>query len=234
MKYSRMPALAACIGIALVGTTPARASFVLTVDDLSNPGIEVIVSDGQGVGFVTSVGATTTPDGGLLPDVISFNGGVGSFTVNVTTGVSEGQIGTGRLDLNSVDISGAAGTLRIKLTDTGYSSAFPAYTADFGGTTDGTVNLDFLHDPTNVEFGGSSFFNPAAAGPGAFSGTGGGPVAAGTPYSLTIVADITHPGGFNITSFDALVTPVPIPPAVYLLGSGLIGLAGIARRRRAG
>ena len=39
----------------------------------------------------------------------------------------------------------------------------------------------------------------------------------GTPYSEV----------YNIT-----VTPVPVPAAVWLFGSGLVGLAGIARRRR--
>jgi hypothetical protein len=29
------------------------------------------------------------------------------------------------------------------------------------------------------------------------------------------------------------VTPVPVPAAVYLFGSGLLGLLGLARRRRA-
>ena len=33
---------------------------------------------------------------------------------------------------------------------------------------------------------------------------------------------------FNIYPF--LMTPIPIPPAVYLFGSGLLGLAGIAKR----
>jgi hypothetical protein len=28
------------------------------------------------------------------------------------------------------------------------------------------------------------------------------------------------------------MTPVPVPAAVWLLGSGLIGLAGVAKRKR--
>ncbi len=51
----------------------------------------------------------------------------------------------------------------------------------------------------------------------------------------------TNPGldGTHLTSFDAsgngnvTGTLVPVPPAVWLLGSGLVGLAGIARRRNA-
>jgi len=37
---------------------------------------------------------------------------------------------------------------------------------------------------------------------------------------------------FNIYGNDPLVETVPIPPAVWLFGSGLIGLIGIARRKK--
>lgn len=37
--------------------------------------------------------------------------------------------------------------------------------------------------------------------------------------------------GSNFFGGDAIPTPVPVPTAAWLLGSGLIGLAGIARRK---
>jgi hypothetical protein len=37
----------------------------------------------------------------------------------------------------------------------------------------------------------------------------------------------------NAYGFDIVVSQVPIPPAVWLFGSGLIGLVGIARRKKA-
>jgi len=37
-------------------------------------------------------------------------------------------------------------------------------------------------------------------------------------------------GVWNASSFS-MTTPVPVPAAVWLLGSGLLGLAGVARRR---
>jgi hypothetical protein len=39
--------------------------------------------------------------------------------------------------------------------------------------------------------------------------------------------------GNSITEVDVRIAPVPVPAAVWLLGSGLIGLAGIARRKKA-
>lgn len=41
----------------------------------------------------------------------------------------------------------------------------------------------------------------------------------------------SEPGGDTVINFSA--SPVPIPAAVWLLASGLIGLVGIGRRRRA-
>jgi hypothetical protein len=39
------------------------------------------------------------------------------------------------------------------------------------------------------------------------------------------------PSGAQMLAVD--VTPIPVPPAILLLASGLVGLAGIARRREA-
>jgi hypothetical protein len=39
-------------------------------------------------------------------------------------------------------------------------------------------------------------------------------------------------GGFSYTRTTGLITPVPVPAAVYLFTSGLVGLLAIARRKR--
>lgn len=45
--------------------------------------------------------------------------------------------------------------------------------------------------------------------------------------------DITIPtdDGFFV-SVDKLVRPIPLPPSVFLLGSGLIGLVGLRRLKK--
>ena len=62
-----------------------------------------------------------------------------------------------------------------------------------------------------------------------------GPLAGNFPGEYIMAWEDTLGGGdFDHQDFVATVqdiTPVPLPTAVWLLGSGLIGLAGVARRR---
>jgi len=231
MELSRCAAPAAVLGLALSCTNLAQASFVLTIsNDFPD---DVVVSDNLDIGFFTDSGLeTTVADGDPTEGIISFNGSVGEFVVNVTTGISAPVIGPGRLQLSTVDVSGGAGLLTISLTDTDYTGVVPQYKAEVGGTTDGTVFFGFRQSNTNEEFSGSGI-DFDLVGPGAFSVTDTLPAQPGTPYSLEIGAEIFHPGADQITSFGALLTPVPVPAAVWLFGSGLLGLLGIARRKAA-
>ena len=40
-------------------------------------------------------------------------------------------------------------------------------------------------------------------------------------------------GNVDFATFDITVSAVPVPPAVWLFGSGLVGLIGVARRKTA-
>lgn len=235
MKLSRIAALAAGIGVSISTFNVAQASFVLQISDPGVSGALVFLADGLGVGGTTDGGYTTTvADSSLIPDgVISFNGSIGSWTVNVTTGVSDPQIGPGQLDLNSINVSGGTGTLDILLTDTDYTGPVPAYTADYGGTTMGSVFFLFGYGASNGEFTSTVFTPPFTVSGGAFSGSATGAVTQNDPYSLTISTSITHTAAGQSTSFNVQLAPVPIPPTVWLFGSGLLGLIGISRRKKA-
>jgi hypothetical protein len=206
--------------LAISFATGAQASFVLTLDDPTTGGTDVMITDG-GAG-----------DANPVTGAITYIGSVGVFDVNVTTGTSKPVQGPGVMDLNSIDVSSSTGgTLNIGLTDTDFTGTATSYSANYGGTTTSTVSFDFLYDASNTEFGGSSF---ASAGPltgSSFSGSGSYAIPAANPYSLTILASITHASGNQSTSFDAELRPVPLPAALWLFGSGLLGLASCVRRR---
>ena len=211
---------AASLSLAMLCATTAQAAFVLTLDDTA--GHTITVND-NGVGDSNS-------DSG----VITYSGSLGGsvFNINVTTGVSDPLLGPGVLNLNSINVSSTSGgTLQIQLTDTDFTGPVSAYDSSYGGTTDGSVSIDFRYDTSNAEFGGSSLLNTGAMA-GSFSGGSTSSVASADPYSLSIFATIVHGAGNQSSNFGATLQPVPVPAAVWLFGSGLAGLVSVARRRR--
>lgn len=204
----------------------ANAAFVMTLDDLGDSNAATVISDASLLDINNILG------------VITYTGSVGAFNINVTTGVSKPILTTGGLDLNSIDVNGATpGTLRIGITDTDFVGDFSALVASYGGTTQGSVAFNYLLDSNNTEFGGVSFASAAftASAPANFSFSDDitALISSATPYSLTIWADITHTGSFQLTSFDATITPteVPEPSAFLLYMSSLASLFMFFRRK---
>lgn len=54
------------------------------------------------------------------------------------------------------------------------------------------------------------------------------PITDHAAYRVTFRSDTLH---FSLDGNTITVSPVPVPAAIYLFGSGMIGLAGLARRR---
>ena len=84
--------------------------------------------------------------------------------------------------------------------------------------------------------GATVFFNSTYGGSGAYGGLVGWTYGSGHVISFSILADQPQPNSnFNQLLANSVNwaegTPVPVPGTLLLLGSGLLGLAGLGRRK---
>jgi PEP-CTERM motif len=218
----RKLALASLVSSALcLIAAPAQATLILQLSDGTTT---INVNDGGAGDLNGDVGA------------ITFIGAVGSkWNINVSTAIGTALYPGGfGIDLNSINLSNGAGTLRVAMTETDLNWGAPGVTSThvggaIGGTTAGTVSYGLYTDNANVAFGtGSTVFTGTGSNP-VFSGTGGADINLADPFSMSLILDITHTRA-GATSFD-FEGKVPEPGTTALLGLGLLGL-GFSRRRR--
>lgn len=205
----------------LIGPAPASAVATLKVSDGINPAITVF--DGGPGDLCPAAGCVT-----------AFTS-IGVWTINVSTGLSSSPIPN--IDLNSVDVSTAAGNLTILLGDTDFTQGPGTHpvslTSAIGGTTNGTVQW---HSGLN-----DSNLNPATAGccdqvgtlygpagSGAFSQTNGDLYSADGTFALALEVTIHHTGA-GTTSFD-YEGKVPEPATLLLMSFGLLTVGALRRR----
>lgn len=172
----------------------ARATVQLRLSDGTVPGTIVIVDQAPN---------DSNPD----PGTVLYIGPVGpNWTVNVSSGLSKPTVGNAlvpKMDLGTAHFSSQAqGVLTVELTETDFL-ANGTGEVSVGGTTDGNVTIRTYADAGNTPFGKTTQLSSQGPfGPGPFSGeTTTATVGTGSPYSLTIAAEINHPVPGN-TGFD--------------------------------
>jgi hypothetical protein len=212
---------ALCGGLFFSVLTPASA---VTVDYSNTTGHSVNLdpTDGCGGGVVgcfsfssgSNLEVTSGTASGLFGSV-SGNFGVGTIT---TTTTPQGPLetasvtGTGNLNIFDGSFTLTADLNWVDITTFGTAGSL---------NTLGTANL------TNILYSGSNIdlFALASAGTGTQTAT----FQFSSPTSLTEL--FTNRSSTTSTSFSGSISAVPIPASIWLFGTGVLGLAGLARKK---
>ena len=224
-KTSIASAVALALSVGAAGNANAAAITSITISD---------VWDSQ-----TTINAKFNTVGGVL----GTDGSAGRFGFNAgTTSLWTGDTGT--------DMAWGGATQGPGVFTTGFIFAGSAFQPDtYGGGAVGDITGGVLSVST-LDFGGyytgATFqFNlPPDAGTlktNFIQDIGGGDYAVAFSWSHYITS--AEDPSFNYVGFTANwiiegvahtagAPQVPVPPAAWLMGSGLVGLAGVARRRK--
>lgn len=112
------------------------------------------------------------------------------------------------------------------------NSALPAGPILFSGVFTSPLLITFL-SPTSFSLSGSVGGGVGALDPGLLALLGFPTLTtSGSGFIITLIVDFAGASG-SVSSGNIFVTPVPEPGTLALFGTGLIGLAGLVRRKLA-
>lgn len=223
-------ARAAAVIVCLLAAVAADAGTIKISDGFST----LIITDQD---FTTDDG--TPADLSDQPGVVSFMGVLGSWTFNMTSGITKPALGSSTapvMELHDISLSSSTtgGTLTIWFSEVGFGPTAPVAETVIGGVAEGKIKFETFKGVALFEESqalSSSTFNS-----GYFGGTES--VALGNsdgPYSLTQKVTITHKAGAKVSSFHAIISasPAAVPDGgatLSLLGLGLVGVAFLRQR----
>ena len=205
-------------------------SLALSFPAVADPTLNLKISDNVGGGYDVDLNAAAGTG------FVSFNGAIGAWSINVTTGLGTPAVGSGEIDLSSVDVTNQAGShhLTIILTESGLSGGSGAALIDAINAIGGTSpNITWTACAGSTCTGGSHATPPLGfSANDAFVAS----IADLSNFTLSIAIEIFHTGA-QTSSFDnslAVQIPsnvVPEPNTLLLLSIVLMGVAFIRRRR---
>ena len=221
----------------------ATSAFAATdALELTAAGLTATITDG---GVCVGTGCALL-SGDINPSTgtTSVTGTIDGWTINIASGTSHspGLVPFG-LDLTSLTATcnpGAPCTtspLHVLFSDMNFTTSTPAggFTTFYSATITGggTTSESAFFDNGNALFTETTLIGTVGpfSAPGSSGIAHGGPIPAVSLYSLTLDQTFTDANGGAVSfSVDGNVT-APEPGTLALLGSGLLALAGFARKR---
>jgi hypothetical protein len=209
----RLSVLSLLSGALLAAATSANAAVVT-----------ISLNDGGGFQQVAS-----STDPGALAGLATYSGTFGGFTSSIS-GSSQPLV-TNSLNGNSLNVSGAAGTLDVLITASGLTDPTNAFFSSFTQqvlTSGASVQeLTFLNGINGTKLSSETFDNIGTAVDTAFVNPGSGPYSISEEYIITFGA-----GGGQANS--SIVVGVPEPSTWAMIIFGFLGVGLMAYRRRSG
>jgi hypothetical protein len=210
--------------------TAANSAFKLATDPSGAAGQVLQLNFGQVAGFTAAGGnifggSSVANDSYMVLSALSGTGGGMTITDTTTPIVTSSSI-TGAIGNINSEIAAwvSAAPTTGDLIDTTGTATYSVTNQRPGGLNTGAVIAGFNYSQSVGSAIG--FYNVVSTGRTSVSINGYANANGSGSWFLSNTGDLTY----NIASGPS-TAPVPIPAAIWLLGSGLLGMAGIARRR---